>query len=152
MGTRSLSLVGAALVSAVVLTACGDEVGTDLPIVDLPADLIYVTDSAGGLHVFDASTLARLGSLPVGDEPSEVHATPDGALVWVLSRGSNSISLIETATHEVKTVGVGVSPVHSYIAPDYGTIWVGNDGSASVSVIDVATRSLLETVITGAGH
>ncbi len=131
--------------------ACSEDGATTLDI-DLDRDLVYVTDEAAGVHVFDATTLARVGEITVGAEPGEVHATPDGSLVWVLNGSSNTVSLLDTRASAMTTVDVGVSPVHSYIAPDYGTIWVGNDGSADVTVIDLATRSALGTVLTGAGH
>lgn len=142
-------LGGAALLAA---AACAGDDGEAPIAFDLDRDLVYVTDEGGAVHVFDAGTFSRVGEIEFDGAPSEVHATPDGALVWVLNGPDNTVTLIDTATRERTTVVVGVGPVHSGIAPGYGQIWVGNDGSSSVSVIDLASRSLVETLLTGDGH
>ena len=118
---------------------------------------IFVTDGttsgqSGKVHVFDAETLEPQGSIDVGSGASEIYATPDGMLLWVLSSTDNSVSLIDTGSLAVTRRAVGVKPVHSYISPAHDQIWVGNDGSADVSVIDLASREVLSTVLTGAGH
>lgn len=140
------------LAAASLLAACGDD--TDpRPDGSVPVatDLVYVTDGTR-LHVFELESLEKVGEIAVGEGSSEIHATPDGALVWTLSTEANEVTLVDTGTQETTTLDVGVSPVHSYIAPGYGEIWVGNDGSSNVSVIDVATLSVTHTLLTGAGH
>lgn len=110
------------------------------------------TGEAGKVFVFDAETLEPQGSITVGSGASEIYATPDGSLLWVLSSTDNSVSLIDTGSLSVTRRAVGVKPVHSFITPTHDQIWVGNDGSADVSVIDIASREVLSTVLTGAGH
>jgi YVTN family beta-propeller protein len=148
----------AAMVGASLLVGCGDD---DAPndadaTIPLPDDFIYVADEGTGsrsmVHVFDVDTLAKVAELAVGAGASELHATPDGALVWVLSGDANEVTLIDTATLTTTALDVGVSPVHSYITPGHDAIWVGNDGSGNVSVIDIATRRVTHTILTGAGH
>lgn len=137
--------------AALALSACGESDFATASPVDLRRDLVYVSD-ATGVHAFDAATLAPAGLVLAQQGLGEIHATPDGALVWTLSREEGRVYMFDTRQSERSFAAVGVSPVHSYLSSDRETIWVGNDGSSSVTVIDVATRSALETVLTGDGH
>jgi YVTN family beta-propeller protein len=140
------------LLASLSLAACGDDGGPSGDAgIPLPANYVYVTDGAH-VHVFDPDTFARVVDLEVGGGSNEIHATPDGSLVWILSTDANEVTLFDTATLMRTTLPVGVRPVHSFISPDHAEIWVGNDGSGNVSVIDVASRAVATTVLTGAGH
>src|SRR5688572_21108999 len=92
-----------------------------------PGMRIYVAGEGDSrLHIFDLETLERLGELEVPAGPSEVHSTPDGSTLWVVSSGAAQVTLIDTVTLESRNVFVGSAPVHSYIEPGYDRIWVGN--------------------------
>jgi YVTN family beta-propeller protein len=59
-----------------------------------------------------ASTFQMISSIPGGTtNPYGVAATPDGAEVWVTESGTNTVSVISTATNQITaTVVVGVYP------------------------------------------
>ena len=140
-----------ALIALLISTGCATE---DPPPIDEPLEGPHVFISGGGdglVHVFDEATLEEVAQIDVGAGAGEVHATPDGRLVWTLAAGAAQVTLIDAATLEARVVPVGARPVHSYLEPDGARIWVGNDGSGDVSIIELATGH--ETrVLTGNGH
>ena len=65
--------------------------------------------------------------------------SPDSKTLAVVSVGSNSVTLIETATNKVKgKVFVGRSPHEAFFTPDGRELWVTVRGENYVSVIDPA--------------
>jgi YVTN family beta-propeller protein len=63
--------------------------------------------------------------------------SPDGKTLAVVSVGSNSVTLIETATNRVKgKVYVGRSPHEAFFTPDGRELWVTVRGENYVSVIN----------------
>src|SRR5206468_5518958 len=65
--------------------------------------------------------------------------SPDNKTLAVVSVGSNSVSLIDTATNKVKgVVYVGRSPHEAFFAPNGRELWVTVRGENYVSVIDPA--------------
>ena len=136
------------------LGACGPGT-TDTPDAQVypPATRVFIAGSLDHrVHVFDLETLERVTSIAVPSGPTELHATPDGRLVWALTREGAAVVIIDTATLSVRhQVQVGARPTHSFIDPSYERIWVGNDGSGDVSRIEL--RGGAETrVLTGNGH
>jgi len=65
--------------------------------------------------------------------------SPDGKTLAVVSVGSNSVTLIDTATNKVKgTIYVGRSPHEPFFTPNGRELWVTVRGENYVSVIDPA--------------
>jgi YVTN family beta-propeller protein len=65
--------------------------------------------------------------------------SPDGKTLAVVSVGSNSVTLIDTATNKVKgVVYVGRSPHEPFFTPNGRELWVTVRGENYVSVIDPA--------------
>jgi YVTN family beta-propeller protein len=63
--------------------------------------------------------------------------SPDSKTLAVVSVGSNSVTLIDTATNKVKaTIYVGRSPHEAFFTPDGSELWVTVRGENYVSVID----------------
>lgn len=85
-------------------------------------------------------------------QPFDVAITPSGEYAYVTNGGSNSVSVINTATNTVtSTVPVGVAPFAVAIIPDGQYAYVTNGGSASVSVIATATNTVAATINVGIG-
>ncbi len=79
-------------------------------------------------------------------------AMPTGAapFAYVTDIGSNTVSVIDTATNTVvATVPVESAPVGVGITPDGTHTYVANSGSNTVSVIDTATNTVVATVPVG---
>src|SRR5215468_7678539 len=117
-------------------------------------DRVYAADQTSNtLSVIDPSTNKLLGMIRLGDQvPGAlsplyrgqllVHGlgySPDSKTLAVVSVGSNSVTLIESATDKVKgVVYVGRSPHEAFFTPNGRELWVTVRGEDYVSVIDPA--------------
>jgi YVTN family beta-propeller protein len=124
----------------------------DIPISS--RDRVYTGDQTSNtVSVIDPSTNRLLGVIKLGDPvPGAlsplykgqllVHGlgySPDSKTLAVVSIGSNSVTLIDTATNKVKgTVYVGRSPHEAFFTPNGRELWVTVRGENYVSVIDPA--------------
>ena len=70
--------------------------------------------------MIDTVTNTVEATVPVGSLPFGVTVTPDGKHAYVTNIGSNTVSVIDTATNTVEaaTIGVGNSPFGVGIIPD----------------------------------
>jgi YVTN family beta-propeller protein len=124
---------------------------------DIPVsarDRVYAADQTSNtVSVIDPSSNKLLGVIRLGDPvPGAlsplytgellVHGlgySPDAKTLAVVSVGSNSVTLIDTATNKVKArVYVGRSPHEAFFTPDGHELWVTVRGENYVSVIDPA--------------
>ena len=115
-------------------------------------DRVYAADQTSNtVSVIDPVGNRLLGIIRLGDPvPGAlsplyrgellVHGlgySPDGTTLAVVSVGSNSVTLIETATNRVKgKVYVGRSPHEAFFTSDGRELWVTVRGENYVSVID----------------
>lgn len=160
---RAPRLASLALPLALSLGGCHHD-AAEVP-VDLgtPRQLLYVADDLtaqkhGGsaprsqIRVYELDTLAPVAAFDGGNGVGEMHATPDGSILWIVASTEGTVTLFDTTTYESTELDVGVRPVHSFITPTHDRLFIGNDGSADVSVISLADRTVLGTILTGAGH
>jgi len=146
----------ASLLLAVSLPAYAQQAPWGLP--DVPIsnrDRVYAADQTSNtLSVIDPSSNRLLGVIRLGDPiPGAlsplyrgqllVHGlgySPDSKTLAVVSVGSNSVTLIDTATNRVKgTAYVGRSPHEAFFTRDGRELWVSVRGENYVSVIDPVT-------------
>jgi len=124
---------------------------------DIPVsahDRVYAADQTSNtVSVIDPSSNKLLGVIRLGDPvPGAlsplytgqllVHGlgySPDSKTLAVVSVGSNSVTLIETAANKVKgRIYVGRSPHEAFFTADGRELWVTVRGENYVSVIDPA--------------
>ena len=122
---------------------------------DIPVssrDRVYAADQTSNtVSVIDPASNTLLGVIRLGDPvPGAlsplyrgqllVHGlgyAPDAKTLAVVSVGSNAVTLIDTATNNVKgTVYVGRSPHEAFFTPNGSEVWVTVRGEDYVSVID----------------
>ena len=122
---------------------------------DMPVsvdDRVYAADQTSNtVSVIDPSSNTLLGVIKLGDPVPDalsplyrgellVHGlgySPDSKTLAVVSVGSNSVTLIDTATNAVKgKIYVGRSPHEPFFTPDGRELWVTVRGENYVSVID----------------
>jgi YVTN family beta-propeller protein len=122
---------------------------------DIPVssrDRVYAADQTSNtVSVIDPSTNKMLGVIRLGDPvPGALSAlyrgellvhglgfSPDSKTLAVVSVGSNSVTLIDTATNKVRgKIYVGRSPHEAFFTPDGRELWVTVRGENYVSVID----------------
>lgn len=115
-------------------------------------DRVYAADQTSNtVSVIDPSSNQLLGVIRLGDPvPGALSAlyrgellvhglgfSPDSKTLAVVSVGSNSVTLIDTATNAIKgKVYVGRSPHEPFFTPDGRELWVTVRGENYVSVID----------------
>ena len=115
-------------------------------------DRVYTADQTSNtVSVIDPADNKLLGVIRLGDPvPGAlsplykgqllVHGlgySPDSKTLAVVSVGSNSVTLIETATNKIKgVVYVGRSPHEAFFTPSGRELWVTVRGENYVSVID----------------
>ena len=115
-------------------------------------DRVYAADQTSNtVSVIDPSSNKLLGVIRLGDPvPGAlsplyrgqllVHGlgySPDSRTLAVVSVGSNSVTLIDTATNRVRgTIYVGRSPHEAFFTPNGRELWVTVRGENYVSVID----------------
>ena len=72
-------------------------------------------------------------------EPQSVAFAPDSKHAYVVNDGSNTVSVIDTATSQVTaTLGVGQTPTNVFVAPDGLHAYVTNISSNDVTVLNIA--------------
>jgi YVTN family beta-propeller protein len=72
-------------------------------------------------------------------EPQSVAFAPDSRHAYVVNDGSNTVSVIDTATNQVTAnVQVGQDPTSVFVAPDGKHAYVTNISSNDVSVLKTA--------------
>ena len=97
-----------------------------------------------------ATTPTVIDTVPVGTYPGAVAITPDGTRAYITNGGSDTVSVIDTATNTVSaTVPVGDYPNGVAITPDGTSAYVTNYLAGTVSVIDTATNLVTATVTVG---
>jgi YVTN family beta-propeller protein len=103
----------------------------------------------GQVLLLDATTLQTRSSIMVGDGPAEITFDRSGAYAFVANTGSDSVSILDTATGALlETVAVGRAPVGAWPGSD-GRMYVDNETGKSISVIDPATRAIVSTLSLG---
>jgi YVTN family beta-propeller protein len=76
-----------------------------------------------------------------------IAMSPDGRYAYVSNLGSNSVSVLDTASNTiVKTILVGTSPGGVAVTPDGAYVYVSNQGSNSVSVINAFNGAVIATI------
>jgi YVTN family beta-propeller protein len=124
---------------------------------DIPVsshDRVYAADQTSNtVSVIDPASNQLLGVIRLGNPvPGAlsplyigqllVHGlgySPDSRTLAVVSVGSNSVTLIDTAMNKVRgTIYVGRSPHEAFFTPDGRELWVTVRGENYVSVIDPA--------------
>ena len=105
---------------------------------------VYVCNEANHeIWILDADTLAREGTIAVGQHPFSCQFGGDRKHLYVTNWGSGTVSVIDTATQRrVRDITVGLRPNDLVLAPD-GRLFVACAGDNTVHVI---TTVRLETL------
>jgi YVTN family beta-propeller protein len=83
--------------------------------------------------------MTMVGTIATQREPQSVAFAPDSRHAYVVNDGSNTVSVIDTATSQVTaTLGVGQTPTDIFLAPDGKHAYVTNISSNDVTVLNIA--------------
>jgi serine/threonine protein kinase, bacterial len=105
---------------------------------------------SGGVTAAPTGPPTIAGSIRVGNGAFGVAVDPDGHAAYVANSGSNSVSVVDTASRKVTaTTAVGRRPVGLAVDPSTRTVYVTNYDDASVSVIDIASSKVIASIAVG---
>jgi YVTN family beta-propeller protein len=94
--------------------------------------------------------LALQTEIPVGTNPVNLALLPSSSKLYVVNRGSNSVTVISAANNTVvATIPVGSNPVWTVASADSSRVFVVNQGSGNVSVVDATSDTVIATVTVG---
>ena len=138
--------------------------GTFVYVTNFISDDVSVIDTATNTEVdVDGNPGNGITRIRVGNAPTGVAVTPDGAFVYVVNQViDNNVSVIDTATNTevdvdgnpgngITRIPVGSLPLGVAVTPDGAFVYVANVNSGNVSVIDTATNTVTDTVTAGNG-
>lgn len=128
------------------------------------AEAVVVHRASDSLGFVDTASGRLVDSVWVGDEPSNVVVSPDGALAYVALQTRGAIAEVDLATHEVvRTVDVGRDLLGLAIHPDGTALYAaahrsghpvrfpfGDDPAEEerdIVVIDAATLDVTRTLV-----
>jgi YVTN family beta-propeller protein len=104
---------------------------------------VYVTNAASGsVSIIDTTTQQVTATVPAGSGPEGLAFTPDGALAFIASTGSNAVSVIDsdplspTYNSLLASIPVGSQPYGVAVTPDGNFAYVTNQCSNNVYKID----------------
>ena len=93
-------------------------------------------------------------TVTTGNSPAGVVTSPDGKRMYVANTGSNTVSVVNTASGQLidtnpnvagtQSISAGSSPSALAISADGKRLYVANTGSNSVSVIDTTTNQRID--------
>ncbi|MCW2596615.1 MAG: extracellular solute-binding protein [Jatrophihabitans sp.] len=97
--------------------------------------------------IVDPGNGRLIGQVGVGADP--VAAAAGFGSVWTANTDDDSVSRVDTATHQVRTIGVGAAP--SAIAVGAGAVWVANSNAGTVTRIDPQSNTPQDPITVGNG-
>jgi len=112
---------------------------------------VWVTcEGAEAVLELDAATGKILKEWKTGQRTSHmVVPTPDERKLYVANIGSGSVTVIERATDQVKSVPTAAGSEGIDITPDGREVWVANRGANTLSVLDVAADRVVASFESG---
>jgi YVTN family beta-propeller protein len=119
--------------------------------------ILYATNSVDNtIAAMDADSCVPLWRLPIGNNPSEVLVTRDGATAYVSVRNENKVKVVDTASQTiVGEVDVGTMPDTLQLTKNERTLIVTLRGTpAQVTYVDTETLAAQQVTLAGtiAGH
>ncbi len=113
--------------------------------------VIVTTEETRDVIKVDVGAGEVVGSVATDQIGSHLLAlTPDSSRAFVTSRGSDTVSVIDTASMDlVQTLPADVGPEGVFVSPDGKEVWVGNNQSQTVIIYDAETLERMETIEVG---
>jgi YVTN family beta-propeller protein len=113
--------------------------------------LVFATNQdAGEVAVIEDRTGAMAGAIPVGRQPWEPYATPDGRLVLVPNLADETVSVIDAAARRVvATLPGGKEMTGAVISADSRKAYLVRRGDGLVSVLDLERLAVAKEIAVG---
>jgi YVTN family beta-propeller protein len=132
------------------------QAGTHMIVVGPTTGKIYTanrdSDTVTALALATGQGAWKITQIAVGKGPEGIALSPDEREVWVAHRGDGGLSIIDTATDQVKqTLKVGRAPIRVKFTPDGRRVLVSDSQGNEVIVFEAATRKELKRIPIGSG-
>ena len=124
-------------------------VRTHMPFATRDDSLVLTANEiANEIAFVDGRTGARLGSVPIGNRPSEALVVKNGDTAYATVRNENRVKRIDVETRAVTgELVVGTMPDTMFVSPNGKTLYVALRGTpAQLSVVDLKSFTLEKTI------
>ena len=130
------------------------QAGTHMVVVASTSGKIYTanrdSDTVSAFDPAKGQSAWKITQIAVGKRPEGIGISPDEREVWVAHRGDGGLSIIDTATEQVKqTLKVGRAPIRVKFTPDGRCVLVSDSQGSDVVVFEAATRKELKRIPVG---
>jgi YVTN family beta-propeller protein len=101
------------------------------------------------LSIIDTAAWVERKRVAVGDFPVRAVFSPDGSLIYVTNKYSNTVSVVSNAgaaSALVDTIAVGDQPFQMAVKPAGTKLYVGNFADKTISVIDLPANLVTNTI------
>jgi YVTN family beta-propeller protein len=134
-----------------LLAGCGEQSASGAADHPTPQGRIFTANQgANSLSAIDVATNAAYATVPTGDSPHHVVASPDAKELWVTLYKANHLQVFDAATlKEIGQVDVGGPSDDLAFAPDGKRLYVSMGQDNQLAVIDTAARKLVTKVGVG---
>src|SRR5215210_5159981 len=133
--------------------AQGSESASKAALRDYPTPqgrVLTANQGANSVSLIDVATDTAYGTVPTGQQPHHVVATPDGKEFWVSLYKENRVQAFDAATlAEAASVDVGRGNDDLTFDPSGKRAYVSLGSGNAIAVIDVAAKKMLTTVKVG---
>jgi YVTN family beta-propeller protein len=131
------------------------QAGTHMVVVASASGKIYTanrdSDTVSAFDPAKGQSAWKITQIAVGKSPEGIGLSPDEREVWVAHRGDGGLSIIDTATDQVReTLKVGRAPIRVKFTPDGRRVLVSDSQGNEVVVFEAATRKELKRIAVGA--
>src|SRR2546423_10623188 len=103
--------------------------------------ILTANQGANSVTLIDVATDTAYGTVPTGDQPQHVAATPDGTEFWVTLYKENRLQVFDAKTLQEKaSVDVGGSNDDITFDPAGKRVYVSLGAANAVAVVDAASK------------
>lgn len=89
----------------------------------------------------------KISQISVGIEPEGISLSPNGKTLWIGHRKNGLVSIIDTATNQVKeTLIAGKLPLRLSYTPDGKQVYIANPPEGSIIIYDAETRKEIKRI------
>ena len=110
------------------------------------ATLLVVNPDSNSLTLVNTTSSLVIAEVAVGVGPRAVAVSPGDARAYVANQGSDSLSMVDLATHDVAQVAVGDRPAGVAVSPDGRFVAVAELGDDRARFLDATGLRTLSTV------
>ncbi len=83
-----------------------------------------------------------VATVPVGSDPRAIAVDPSTNHIYVANESSDSVTVVDGATHATSTVPVGRRPQYMALNPTTAKVYVSSGADSTLAVIDPATPAV----------